>query len=112
MSTRHSSRTRQARKPALKLLSAALVALAVGPLLAGDLKSLTTPQELAMGQVFAEQVDQQYPLLRDPVLKWYVNLRGGQLADRSPRNNIPYFFRIIDSPEINALAIPRAATPI
>lgn len=106
MSARHSSRARQARKPSLKLLSAALVALAVAPVLAGDLKSLTTPQELAMGQVFAEQVDQQYPLLRDPVLRWYVNLRGGQLADRSPRNNIPYFFRIIDSPEINAFAIP------
>lgn len=67
---------------------------------------MTTPQELAIGQVFAEQVEQQYPLLHDPVLTWYVNLRGRELADRSPRNNLPYFFGVIDSPEINAFAIP------
>ncbi|MBI2187002.1 MAG: M48 family metalloprotease [Acidobacteria bacterium] len=85
---------------------AALLALAIAPVAAGDLKSLTTPQELVLGQIFAEQVDQQYPLLHDPVLTWYVNLRGRQFADRSPRNNLPYFFRVIDSPEINAFAIP------
>lgn len=94
------------RRPPLRLLSLALGALAVSPVVAGDLKSLTTPQELALGQMFAEQVDLQYPLLRDPVLRWYANLRGRQLADRSPRADIPYFFRVIDSPEINAFAIP------
>lgn len=47
---------------------------------------------------------------RRSVLDWYVNLRGRQFADRSPRNNIPYFFRIIDSPEINAFAIPAATS--
>lgn len=94
------------RRHPLRLLFLALGALAVAPVFAGDLKSLTTPQEMALGQMFAEQVDQQFPLLRDPVLRWYVNLRGRLLADRSPRANIPYFFRVIDSPEINAFAIP------
>lgn len=86
--------------------TAMLLALAIAQVSAGDLRSLTTPQELKLGQMFAEQVDQQYPLLHDPVLTWYVNLRGRQFADRSPRNNLPYFFRVIDSPEINAFAIP------
>lgn len=94
------------RQLAHRVLVVWLVALAVAPALAGDLKSLTTPQELKLGQVFAEQVDQQYPLLHDPVLTWYVNLRGRQFADRSPRNDLPYFFRVIESPEINAFAIP------
>lgn len=110
MSAHDSDRAREngkgTRKRPLTLLSIALGALAVAPVLAGDLKSLTTPQELVLGQVFSEQVNQQFPVLRDPVLDWYVNLRGRQLADRSPRNDIPYFFRIIDSPEINAFAIP------
>jgi len=92
------------------LLKLLVVSLCIGiggaPALAGGLKALTTPQELALGQNFAEAVDRQFPLLRDPVMKWYVNLRGRQLADRSPRNNLPYFFRIIDTSEINAFAIP------
>lgn len=100
----------QARRPIagdLRLaLAAVLLILATSQVLAGGLKSLTTPQELALGQTFAEEVDRQYPMLRDPVLSWYVNLRGRQLADRSPRNDIPYFFRVIDSSEINAFAIP------
>lgn len=87
-------------------LIVALLSLAAAQISAGDLKSLTTPQELVLGQMFAEQVDQQYPLLHDPVLTWYVNLRGRQFADKSPRNNLPYFFQVIDSPEINAFAIP------
>jgi predicted Zn-dependent protease len=87
------------------------VALSVSAILApqapaGGLKSLTTPQELALGQSFAEAVDAAFPILGDPVLTWYTNLRGRQLADRSARNDIPYFFRVIDSPEINAFAIP------
>lgn len=88
------------------VLTATFAVVAVSGPLAGDLKSLTTPQELAIGQMFAEQVEAQYPVLHDPVLTWYVNLRGRELADRSPRNNLPYFFRVIDSPEINAFAIP------
>lgn len=96
---------RRLKEVRLALLAALLVA-AVTQVVAGDLKSLATPQELALGQVFAEQVDHQYPLLRDPVLGWYVNLRGRQLADRSTRNDIPYFFRVIDSDEINAFALP------
>jgi predicted Zn-dependent protease len=87
-------------------LAAALVLIVGGQVAAGGLKSLTTPQELALGQTFAEAVDRQFPLLRDPILRWYANLRGRQFADRSPRNDIPYFFRVINSPEINAFAIP------
>lgn len=99
--------SRIAPRVAKRLASmAALLSLAVAQVSAGDLKSLTTPQELVLGQIFAEQVDGQYPLLHDPVLTWYVNLRGRQFADRSPRNDLPYFFRVIDSPEINAFAIP------
>jgi predicted Zn-dependent protease len=88
------------------LVSVIALAVGGGHVLAGGLKSLTTPQELAMGQSFAEAVDRQFPLLPDPIVKWYVNLRGRQFADRSPRNGIPYFFRVVNSPEINAFAIP------
>ncbi|MBI4264408.1 MAG: hypothetical protein HY657_08530 [Acidobacteria bacterium] len=42
-----------------RLLWLMLSVVAVGPVIAGDLKSLTTPQELALGQMFAEQVDLQ-----------------------------------------------------
>ena len=74
----------QPRSTGIRLAAILFVVLLAGAqLLARDLKSLTTPQELALGQTFAAAVAFQFPMLRDPVLRWYVNLRGRQLADVS-----------------------------
>lgn len=93
-----------------KFLRSSLLALGLSLLVTAtgfaQLDRLTTSQELALGQRFAQAVEQQFPLLRDPVLEWYLNMRGRQLAERSERNDIPYFFSIVDSSEINAFAVP------
>jgi predicted Zn-dependent protease len=66
----------------------------------------TVPQEMAVGEVFSSQVEAQYPILNDPYIDWYLNHRGRLLADLSDRADIPYTFKVVDSPELNAFAIP------
>jgi len=66
----------------------------------------TVPEEMAVGEVFSAQVEAFYPILRDPRVQWYVNHRGRQFADLSDRRDLPYDFGVVDSPELNAFAIP------
>ncbi|MFQ5744957.1 MAG: M48 family metalloprotease [Acidobacteriota bacterium] len=67
---------------------------------------VTVPEELAIGRQFAMAVEAQSPMIRDPVLANYVNHRGRFIADHSSRPDIPYFFKVIDDPEINAFTLP------
>lgn len=66
----------------------------------------TVPQEMAIGEVFSSQVESVYPILRDPRVDWYLNHRGRQLVALSDRPELPYSFGVVDSPELNAFAIP------
>ena len=66
----------------------------------------SVPQEMAMGEVFSSEVETYYPVLRDPRVAWYINHRGRMLAELSDRKDLPYEFGVVDSPELNAFAIP------
>ncbi|MFQ5742504.1 MAG: M48 family metallopeptidase [Acidobacteriota bacterium] len=67
---------------------------------------LTVPEELAIGRQFALAVESQYPMMNDPILEDYVNHRGRLIAEHSSRPDIPYFFQVVDDPEINAFTLP------
>lgn len=45
-------------------------------------------------------------MLNDPLLTAYVDSVGQHLAKKSRRPNLTYHFRIVDSPVINAFALP------
>jgi predicted Zn-dependent protease len=66
----------------------------------------TDPQEMAIGEIFSSEVEAAYPVLHDPRVSWYLNHRGRELAVLSERNDLPYTFGAIDTPELNAFAIP------
>ena len=88
--------------------AACLVVLALASGCAGVRKVniFTVPQEMAVGEIFASQVDAAYPILDDPRISWYLNHRGRVLAQLSARSDLPYTFAAIDTPELNAFAIP------
>ena len=92
----------------LRRLVACLVAVALVSGCAGVRKVniYTVPQEMAAGEMFASQVDAYYPILDDPRISWYLNHRGRFLAGLSQRNDLPYTFAALDTPELNAFAIP------
>ncbi len=63
--------------------------------------------ELAMGKEADKQISRQYGIYQDKELQIYVNKVGqklvSQLSDKIFSN---YYFRIVDSSEINAFALP------
>lgn len=71
-----------------------------------DFVMMSEAQELALGRQASEQVAQQMSMLKDPKWQAYVQRIGEQLAAQSHRSNIPYQFKVVDSPDINAFALP------
>lgn len=62
--------------------------------------------EIAEGKRSHEQVLQEYGVLKNPRVQAYVNGIGQQLARQSQRANLQWTFTVLDSPEINAFALP------
>lgn len=64
------------------------------------------PSEIAEGQKAHQQVLTQYTPYADPKVQAYVNELGQRLAAQSHRANLDWHFTVLDSPEINAFALP------
>ncbi|MCB2018518.1 MAG: M48 family metalloprotease [Hydrogenophaga sp.] len=62
--------------------------------------------ELAEGRKAHEEVLKETPAYPDARLQAYVNGIGQKLAAQSHRANIPWTFTVLDSPEVNAFALP------
>ncbi len=62
--------------------------------------------EIAEGRKAHAQVLQEYTPLADPKLQAYVNEIGQRLAKSSPRSHLEWHFTVLDSPEVNAFALP------
>ena len=63
-------------------------------------------QEIAMGREADQQIVQQLGLYEDQDVQAYVNRLGKQLAADSERPNLPWTFRVVDDPVVNAFALP------
>ena len=62
--------------------------------------------EVAEGQKGHQQVLQEYGVVQDARLQAYVSALGQRLARQSHRNQLQWHFTVLDSPEINAFALP------
>lgn len=63
-------------------------------------------REEEMGDLMAIDINAQVPLVRDSVLNAYVTTLGSSLARVSERPNLDYQFYVINSPTVNAFALP------
>ena len=63
-------------------------------------------QELAMGQQSDPAVTAQMGLYPDDKMQKFINEKGQKMAAISHRPNLKYQFRVVDSPVINAFAVP------
>jgi predicted Zn-dependent protease len=68
--------------------------------------AVSQQQEVEMGQSYAQQVNQQLPIVNDAELVRYINVLGDSIADLTKRGDLDWHFYIVDSPEVNAFAIP------
>lgn len=71
-----------------------------------NLVLVSEQQEIQMGRQADSEVRQQYGVYDQPALQAYVNEVGQKLAANSHRPNLKYSFTVVDSPDINAFALP------
>ena len=71
-----------------------------------ELSLVSESQEIAMGQASDKSVQAEYGLYNDPALAAYVDSIGQSLARHSERPSLPWHFRVLDSPVVNAFALP------
>ncbi len=64
------------------------------------------PREIAEGQKAHQQVLAEYGVYPNQQLQAYVNELGQRLAGQSHRENLEWHFTVLDSPEVNAFALP------
>ena len=64
------------------------------------------PTEIAEGKKAHEQVMKEYTALDNPQVQAYVNDLGQRLAKQSHRAQLQWTFTVLDSPEVNAFALP------
>ncbi|MEQ1662113.1 MAG: M48 family metalloprotease [Thiobacillus sp.] len=67
---------------------------------------LSEAQEIQMGAQAHKDVLKEYAPLDHPALQAYVNDVGQQLAKQSHRPNLQWHFTVVDSPDVNAFALP------
>ncbi len=68
--------------------------------------TMSESQEVQVGRKEDVKVRQQYGVYDDKALQKYVNDVGQRLAKESHRPALQYTFTVVDSPEINAFALP------
>jgi len=89
----------------------ALTALLAGVVLAQtrikpgfNLFSVAQDQEI--GRQSAAEAERQLPILSDRSIEGYINAVGKRLAAVAPGANYPYQFKVVNTSDINAFALP------
>lgn len=67
---------------------------------------MSEAEELRLGRQSDAEVRKEYGVYVHPGLAEYVERVGQRLASHSHRSNLPYHFTVVDSPDINAFALP------
>lgn len=88
-------------------LSLALGACAVNPVTGEqDFVIISEAEEIEQGRRYHKEIIATYGVYDDPALQQYVNRIGQELAAKSHRSNLKFTFTVLDSPDINAFALP------
>lgn len=71
-----------------------------------DFVMMSEQQEIELGSSYAREIAKQYPRYADDKLQAYVQRIGERVARHGHRSHLSYSFTVVDSPEVNAFAIP------
>jgi predicted Zn-dependent protease len=92
---------------AATLLVAACGSKVVNPVTGQTERSVMDEKtEIAEGRKAHEEVLKEYSVYANPRMQAYVNDIGQKLAKQSHRANLQWTFTVLDSPEVNAFALP------
>ena len=89
------------------LLASCVVACATNPVTGKkEFSLMSEQQEIALGQQSDADVQREMGIYDDAALKEFVSTVGLRLAQGSERPALPWHFAVVDSPAINAFALP------
>ena len=71
-----------------------------------EYSAMSEEQEVSEGAKAHQQVLKEYSVYDNKPVQDYVNALGQRLAAQSHRSNLQWHFTVLDSPEINAFALP------
>ena len=91
----------------LLLMFISIVGCAVNPVTGKqDFVIISENEEIAMGREYNAQILRKNSIYQNQELQDYVQAIGESLASKSHRPNLIYRFTILDSPDVNAFALP------
>jgi len=67
---------------------------------------MSESQEIALGQQSDPSIVAQFGLYEDDKMQNFINVKGKEMGNISHRPELEYTFRILDSPVVNAFALP------
>ncbi len=71
-----------------------------------ELSLMSTEKEINLGKSYDPQVVAQYGLYENDEIQKFITDKGKEMAAVSHRPELPYEFKVLDSPIINAFAVP------
>lgn len=71
-----------------------------------NLVLMSEKEEIRIGKEMHEKILEGTPIYKDEKLQAYIDEIGQRVAAASDRPELTYYFTIIDSPDINAFALP------
>lgn len=71
-----------------------------------ELMLMSREQEIAMGQQSDPEIVAFFGVYEDERLQKFISEKGKQMTAVSHRKELPYEFKIVDSPVVNAFAVP------
>ena len=81
-----------------------LIGLAFAATMAGC--AISTQQEVQMGTDYAQQINAQLPIVKDPEVVRYINVLGDSIAKLADDRSLDWQFCVVNSQEVNAFAVP------
>lgn len=92
---------------AFVLISGLLLNCATNPVTGKrELMFMSESQEIELGRESDPQIVAMYGVYEDSALTQYIGALGQRMAAISHRPDLPFTFRILDSPVVNAFALP------
>jgi predicted Zn-dependent protease len=78
----------------------------VAPLMAAAACSVSQGREVAIGRENAAEIESKVPLINDSAVDQFVARLGHSMASRTNRADLDWHFKVVNSPEVNAFALP------
>ena len=69
-------------------------------------RGVSQNKEVEIGKENAEQIESEVPVVHDSVIDRFITNLGQSMASRTRRADLDWHFTLVNSPEVNAFALP------